>query len=82
MGSELEYINYSIPVGSDVCLVWLNLPILDRYLAKTVGCFVDLTSEIRAFVILLSLNAGNWQYGVGESTNVVTFQVHEILSDV
>jgi hypothetical protein len=82
MGSELEFVNYSIPVGSDVSLVWLNLPILERHLTKTVGCFVDSTSEIRAFVILLPLIAGYWQYGVGMSTNVVTSQVHENLSDI
>jgi hypothetical protein len=59
MGTELEIINYSIPVGSDVFLVWLNLLILERHLTKAVGCFVDFTSEIRTFVILLSLIAGN-----------------------
>ena len=77
---KLEFINYSIPVGSDVSLFWLNLPILERHLTKTVGCFVDFTSEIRAFAFLLSLITGNWQNGVGVSTNVVTSQVHENLS--
>jgi hypothetical protein len=51
-------------------------------LTKTAGWFADFTSEIRAFIILLSLIAENWQYGFGVSVNVVTSQVHENLSDV
>ena len=81
MESELEFINYNFPGGSDVSLVWLNLLILEAHLTKLLGCFVDFTSEIRAFVILLSLIAGNWQYGDGMSANVVTSLVHENLSD-
>ena len=81
MGLELEFINYSIPVGNDVFVVWLNPLILDAHLTKILGCFVDFNFETRAFVILLLLIAGNWQYGVEMSTNVVTFLVHENLSD-
>jgi len=81
MESELEFINYSISVGSDVSVVWLNPLILEAHLTKILGCFVDFTFAARAFVILLSLIAGNWQYGDGMSTNVVTSLVHENLSD-
>jgi len=59
MGSELEFINYSIPVGSDVSVVWVNPLILEAHLTKILGCFVDFTFETRMFVILLSLIAGN-----------------------
>jgi hypothetical protein len=76
MGSELEFINCNISLGSDVPMFWLNLPIIETHLTKIVGCFVDFTSEIREFVILLSLIAGNWQYGVGMYANVVTSKVH------
>jgi len=31
MGSELGFINYSIPLESDVSLVWLNPSILERH---------------------------------------------------
>jgi hypothetical protein len=76
MVSEHEFINCNIPLGSYIPLVWLNLPVIETHLTKIVGCFVDFTSEIRAFVMLLSLIAGNWQYGVGMYTNVVTSKVH------
>jgi hypothetical protein len=54
MWSELGFVIYRAPVRSDVSLVWLNLPVLERYLTKIVGCFADFTSEISAFVTLLS----------------------------
>jgi hypothetical protein len=81
-GQSLNFISYSILVGSDVSLVWQNLPFLETYLTKIPVCSVDFTSEIRAFVILLSLIAGNWKYGVGMSTNAMTSLLHENLSDV
>ena len=67
MGSELKFINYRVPVGSNVSLVWLNLPILEGHLTKTFGCFVDFTSEIRALVILLSFDCRKlavWSWSV------------------